>query len=100
MDKKQFKLENQVVATPVLLQNYPNPFNPITTINYSIPSSQNVSIIIYDILGKKVIDLVNGYKETGDHSIEFDGSNLNSGVYFYVMNADNFVQTKRLVLVK
>ena len=100
IDKKQFKLENQVVTTPVLLQNYPNPFNPITTINYSIPRSQNVSIIIYDILGKKVIDLVNGYKEAGDHSIEFDGSNLNSGVYFYVMYADNFVQTKRLVLVK
>lgn len=100
IDKKQFKLENQLISSPVLLQNYPNPFNPITTINYSVPSSQNVSIIIYDILGKKIIDLVNGYKEAGDHSIEFDASNLNTGVYIYVMRADNFVQTKKLVLVK
>ncbi len=100
IDKKQFKLENQLISSPVLLQNYPNPFNPITTINYSIPETQNVSIIIYDILEKKIIDLVNGYKEAGDHSIEFDGSNLNSGVYFYVMYTDDFVQTKRLVLVK
>jgi hypothetical protein len=100
IDKKQFKLENQLISSPVLLQNYPNPFNPSTTINYSIPKAQNVSIIIYDILGKKVIDLVNGYKEAGDHSIEFDGSNLFSGVYYYVMRNDNFVQTKRLVLVK
>lgn len=88
------------MVTPILSQNYPNPFNPTTRIDFSLPKGQNVSIIIYDILGKEILEIVNGYKDAGDYSIDFDASNLNSGVYFYVMCTNTFIDTKRLVLVK
>lgn len=81
-------------------QNYPNPFNPNTTIKYSLPQSSNVQLIVYDMLGRKVTELINSFKREGYHSISFDASKLASGVYIYRLEAGDFVSTKRMLLVK
>ena len=84
----------------LLNQNYPNPFNPTTTIHYSVSKSGNIKIMVYDLLGREVTTLVNENKPAGNYDIKFDGSKLGSGVYFYKMQAGNFVQTKKLILIK
>lgn len=84
----------------VLFQNYPNPFNPVTTISYSIPEAGMVSLKIYDLLGKEVASLVDDYLQPGVHSIEFRADKFSSGIYFYKLNAGNFSETKKLVLIK
>jgi len=84
-----------------LSQNYPNPFNPVTKINYELPRTTKVNLVIYDILGREVIRLVNNeFKEAGRYTVEFNGRNLASGVYFYRIEAGDFVQSKKMVLVK
>ena len=83
-----------------LYQNYPNPFNPFTTIKYSIPHASYVIIKVFDILGKELLTLVNESKSAGNYSVNFNGSNLPSGIYFYRMQAGNFVSTKKFVLLK
>jgi hypothetical protein len=85
-----------------LAQNYPNPFNPNTTINYEVPKTGLVIIKVYNILGKEVASLVNDEKQAGHYSIQFSASKykLSSGVYFYRMQAGNFVETKKLILMK
>jgi hypothetical protein len=83
-----------------LSQNYPNPFNPSTTIQYALPSRSQVTLTIYNTLGQIVRELVNGEMEAGYHSVEFDGSNLASGVYLYRMQAGSFVQTRKLILLR
>ncbi len=81
-------------------QNYPNPFNPSTTIKYSVPQTSNVVIKVFDILGNETETLVNEEKSAGNYNIEFDASNLPSGVYFYQLKAGGFVRTKKMVLMK
>lgn len=84
-----------------LEQNYPNPFNPSTRINFSIPSSSNVSLKVFNSLGKEVAQLVNEFKTAGNYSYDFNASsNLTSGVYFYTLTSENFTQTKKLTLIK
>ncbi|MDQ3019768.1 MAG: T9SS type A sorting domain-containing protein [Bacteroidota bacterium] len=85
-----------------LLQNYPNPFNPITKIKYTIEESGWVTFQIYDISGKRIIDLVNEYNIAGEYNILFDASNydLPSGIYYYKLVSKNFNETKRMVLIK
>ena len=83
-----------------LQQNYPNPFNPSTTIKYSVPKTSLVTIKVYNVLGKEIATLVNEEKSAGNYSVQFTGSKLSSGVYFYRMQADSFVQTKKLLLLK
>ena len=83
-----------------LSQNYPNPFNPTTAISYSIPNSSFVQIQIFDILGRKVSTLLNEEKTAGNYKINFNASNLTSGVYFYRLQAGSFVQTKKMLLIK
>lgn len=87
-----------------LLQNYPNPFNPSTTIKFSIPESGFVSLKVYDVLGKEVATLVNNELAAGSYSAIFDANNysqnLSSGIYFYKLESGNFVQTKKLMLIK
>jgi len=83
-----------------LLQNYPNPFNPSTTISYQIPKAGHVEIKIFDLLGRELSMLVNSDMSAGKHEVKFDGSNLSSGVYFYRMTAENFVSTRKLLLMK
>jgi subtilisin-like proprotein convertase family protein len=81
-------------------QNYPNPFNPVTNIKFSIPQSQDVKLVVFDILGREVATLVNEYKTSGVYQVDFDASHLASGVYFYSLQTPNFTQTKRMLLVK
>ncbi|MGA9291323.1 MAG: ScyD/ScyE family protein [Ignavibacteriaceae bacterium] len=83
-----------------LYQNYPNPFNPSTTIKFSIPQASFVTLNVYDILGKQITTLVNNEKPAGNYSINFNASNLPSGVYFYRMQAGSFASTKKFVLLK
>jgi hypothetical protein len=81
-------------------KNYPNPFNPSTIIKYSVPVKQNVTLKVYNLLGNLVATLVNETKEAGDHSVEFNAKNLSSGVYYYQLQAGNFVQTNKMILMK
>jgi hypothetical protein len=83
-----------------LYQNYPNPFNPSTIIRYSIPKTCYVLLKVYNILGKEVATLVNQEKTTGNYEINFYANNLSSGVYFYRIQAGNFTDTKKFVLLR
>jgi len=83
-----------------LSQNYPNPFNPSTTIFYSIPRAGNVVLKIYNILGQEAATLVNQFQPAGNYKATFDATSLTSGVYFYSIRAENFVQVKKMILVK
>ena len=92
--------EKTIPASFKLFQNYPNPFNPVTIIEYELPKESNVHIIIYNILGKKVEELVNKLQMPGRYEVNWDADNLASGVYFYTIEAGNFRDTKKLVLIK
>jgi hypothetical protein len=83
-----------------LEQNYPNPFNPSTTIRYGLPNRSHVTLTVFNTLGQQVSVLQNEEQEAGYHEVEFDGKILSSGVYFYRIQAGDFVQTKRLLLLK
>ncbi|MBN2570824.1 MAG: T9SS type A sorting domain-containing protein [Ignavibacteriales bacterium] len=83
-----------------LEQNYPNPFNPTTTINYSVPENSMVKIKVYDVLGKEIETLVNSEHSVGNYSVEFDASNLTSGIYFYKLITENYIETKKMILMK
>lgn len=81
-------------------QNYPNPFNPVTSIGYHLPIDGPVSIRLYTLLGQEIITLVDRFEKAGIHQIEFDGSHLTSGIYYYRMTAGGFIETKKLILMK
>ncbi len=83
-----------------LAQNYPNPFNPSTVITYSLPENDFVTLKVYDVLGNEVASLVNEQKTAGKHSLEFNASDLGSGVYFYTLKAGVHVQSRKMILVK
>jgi hypothetical protein len=92
---------NQEIPTAYkLYNNYPNPFNPITTIKYDIPRKTFVNLTIYDILGKEVEKLVDGFKEPGSYSIEWDATNYASGTYFYRFDSDRYTDVKKMTLIK
>ncbi len=102
-----FQLENDVfVDKPAvfsLSQNYPNPSNPKSKIDFEIPFEGRVVIKVYDVLGRQVLSIINDTKEAGYYSVEFDGSNLASGIYFYriiVEGAQSFSKTLKMILVK
>jgi hypothetical protein len=81
-------------------QNYPNPFNPSTVINYTLPEQSHVTLRIFDIQGKEVLTLVNGMQEAGLKSVEVDGTNFSSGVYFYRIETSGYMATRKMLLVK
>jgi Secretion system C-terminal sorting domain len=89
----------------ILYQNYPNPFNPSTKIKYTIPDAgtskmQFVQLKVYDVLGNEIATLINEYKSSGSYEIEFNATELSSGVYFYQLRAGGFVDTKKIMLIK
>ncbi|MFZ0455920.1 MAG: T9SS type A sorting domain-containing protein [Ignavibacteriaceae bacterium] len=86
--------------TYMLSQNFPNPFNPSTTIKYALPENEKVTIEIYDLLGRKVAELVNGEVEAGYHEVKFNAGNLASGIYFYRLSAGSFNQVNKMLLMK
>jgi hypothetical protein len=83
-----------------LFQNFPNPYNPSTVISYIIPSSSNVRIEVYDVLGKLVKTLVNEKQEAGIYKVNFNAGELSNGIYFYKMQAGNFVAIRKMILLK
>ena len=95
---KNYQSENPSIFR--LCPNYPNPFNPSTTIKYSLPKAENITLKIYDILGRKVKTLVNEEKPAGNYSIEFNGKDMPSGVYFYQIRAGVFTETRKMLLLK
>ncbi len=84
----------------ILSQNYPNPFNPTTTIKFDIPKSDNVKILIFDVLGKEVALLLNEKLSHGSYSVDWNALDYPSGVYFYRMQTENFTETKQMILLK
>jgi hypothetical protein len=95
------KIEGKDIPTDfVLKQNYPNPFNPSTIISYSLPTRQFVTLKVYDVLGKEISTLVNEEKPAGGYTVQFNATNLPSGVYFYRINSGNYSETKKLLLLK
>ena len=83
-----------------VFQNYPNPFNPTTTIHYELPVAGFVTLKVFDVLGKEVKTLIEGYKTEGRYEVEFDATNLPSGIYFYRLRAGEYINTKKMILMK
>ncbi len=94
------KEDNISIKTFELEQNYPNPFNPSTTIKFQVPKNSFVSLKVYDVLGREVATLINGNKKAGQYNIKFDASKFSSGIYFYKLQAGDFVSTKKMILLK
>jgi len=94
------KEDHPAISHFQLEQNYPNPFNPFTSIQYAAGNRQFVSIKIYNVLGNEVATLVNEEKPAGEYKVEFNGSDLPSGLYFYRLEAGNYTETKKMVLIK
>jgi len=90
----------EIPSTFSLSQNYPNPFNPITKIRFDLPKNVNVKLTIYDMLGKEIETIVNEHLNAGSYEVTFDGTKYTSGVYYYRLNAGEFVETKKMILVK
>jgi hypothetical protein len=86
----EFKLE----------QNYPNPFNPSTKIRFSVPQISTITLKVYDILGNEIATLINEEKPAGEYEVEFLATGLTSGIYFYQLRTGEFVQTKKMILLK
>jgi len=83
-----------------LFQNYPNPFNPSTTIRYAVSDRQFVTLKIYDVLGNEIVVLVNEEKPSGNYEVEFNADEITSGIYFYRLQAGDFIETKKMILIK
>ena len=90
----------EIVLSYILSNNYPNPFNPSTTIRYSIPELSFVKLKVYDVLGNEIGTIVNEEKPAGEYEVEFNAKDLTSGIYFYKLIAGNYVETKKMLLLK
>jgi hypothetical protein len=100
VDENQGSTSNSIVQSFNLFQNYPNPFNPTTTINFQIPELSFVTIKVFDVLGNEIETLVNEKISAGSYTVEFDGNELTSGIYFYKLQAGDFIETKKMILIK
>ncbi|MDP4116445.1 MAG: T9SS type A sorting domain-containing protein, partial [Bacteroidota bacterium] len=98
--------KRELVSNFSLSQNYPNPFNPSTNIQYYIPSECRINVTVYNALGAKVKELVNGTEPMGSYEVKFDGTGLASGIYFVTLKAastdgkQSFVSSKKMILMK
>lgn len=93
-------VEHELPKQFFLVQNYPNPFNPTTSIGYSLSATQFVSLKVYDLLGREVAALLDGRKTPGTYEVQWNAEGYPSGVYFYRLQAGNFIQTKRMILIR
>ena len=93
-------ISNFIAEIFSLKQNYPNPFNPVTNIEISVPEASFVKLIVYDIQGKEIETLVNKELRPGGYKIDWNAANYPSGVYFYTISADDYKETKKMVLIK
>ena len=102
MDEQAMRADDdhQLIRSHSLDPAYPNPFNPTTTIEFSIPQSEFVTVKVYNIVGNEITTLINEELSTGNHSIQWDGSHQPSGVYFVKIESNGFVQTRKMVLLK
>ena len=91
---------NGLVRSFSLSQNYPNPFNPETAIRYSIPKAEEVSLVVYNLIGEEVTHLIGETQRAGYYKVTWDASNVASGIYFYRLQAGNFIQTMKMILLK
>ena len=96
----EIEVEVRVLDKFTLEQNYPNPFNPTTTIGYVLQGKSNAKLTLLNSIGEEIAILVNEEQDKGYHKVEFDGANLSSGVYFYKLSAGNYVETKKMILMK
>ncbi len=94
------KISNEIPTGYKIEQNYPNPFNSSTVIKFSLPKSSNVKLKIFDRLGREVTTLVDEKKSAGSYQYVFNGNNLSSGIYFYRIQSQNFVETRKMILLK
>jgi hypothetical protein len=94
------KEQNTVINKYWLAQNYPNPFNPTTTIKYNLAKSEFVKIKIINLVGEEVKTIENGFQSAGEHTLIFNAEDLSSGIYFYQLVSENYIQTKKLLLLK
>jgi len=92
--------EPQLPKVYALRQNYPNPFNPTTTIEFDLPKQSDVKLVVYDIMGHKITELVSGKLNAGYHKFNFNAANLSTGIYFYKIQAGDFVSIKKMMLLK
>ena len=102
-DDNLVSVEDEISNTPTeffLYQNYPNPFNPSTTISWQSPVSGHQTLKIYDVLGNEVATLVNEFRNSGSYEVDFNASSLSSGIYFYKLQAGDFVQTRKMLMLK
>jgi len=93
-------IQESLPSTPQLFQNYPNPFNPVTQIKFALAKTGIVNLSVYNINGQKVAELANEERNIGFHTVEFDGSKFNSGIYYYTLEVDGIKITKKMVLTK
>lgn len=91
---------NSCPAHYILYANYPNPFNPSTTIRFGLPKRSYVTLSVFNALGQQVVVMQEGEQEAGYHEVQFDGRDLSSGVYFYRLQAGDFAQTRKLLLLR
>ena len=95
------EVDNLLVSQQVkLFQNYPNPFNPVTSISFFLPKASPVKIEVFNVMGKKMTTIINSKKNMGSHTVEFDASELGSGVYFYRIQTNQFMDVKKMILIK
>lgn len=94
------EIDGMIPSSFALHQNYPNPFNPSTRITYTIPRSDFITLKVYDILGREIKTIVSEFQKAGNYSFHFDASKLSSGVYFYSLQAGDFDETKKMVLIR
>ena len=92
--------DNEIVNEFSLAQNFPNPFNPTTTITYNLEKGAQVNLVVYDLTGRQIAELVNAYQKQGQHQVKFNASDLTSGIYLYKITAGEFVQTNKMALIK
>ena len=94
------QIGNEIPSSYKLFQNFPNPFNSMTSFKFQIPKSSYVKIVLYDVLGRVIQILFDNYFNTGTYKVDFNAENISSGVYFYRLISDNYIETKKMVLTK